>query len=374
MSLYSINPYNNFQAANLKEYISLDKGAKQEFHPKTRFDLIPGNSDPFSSKIKKCSKQFGYGPLLNVPTNRNVDATDTNAITYKDPINIIDTWNKITDDLIAKNANETWGTCNWTIPINMQIEALSDTGGELGVVAVISKIGKKKFMERWKFSIFAYQVMALLTPEDQASIKIHKKAYLWTDPLTDEIVEDGRLLLNEVLKLMRPDVQANVYMELAKIKSIKPFNYAFNMVKWHSAIKSKCIMIEQKLPGSYHELQYIMDYLDAAHSVEVKSFKAEVSIIRNRYLCGNPDKWTALYINGKIIKTYNNMSEDGTWKCKIGEKDQIIALTMKVSELQSKLEKQVAAFATQAKKEITPVEIKGPRHNKKDGPYTVALR
>ena len=68
------------------------------------------------------------------------------------------------------------------------------------------------------------------------------------------------------------------------------------------------------------------------------------------------------------------MSKDGTWKCNIGKKDQIIALTMKVSELQSKLEKQVAAFATQAKTEITPVinEIKGPRRNKKDGPYTVA--
>ncbi len=69
---------------------------------------------------------------------------------------------------------------------------------------------------------------------------------------------------------------------------------------------------------------------------------------------------------------YNNMSKDGIWKCKIGEKDQIIALTTKVSELQSKLEKQVAAFATQAKTEITPLEIKGPHREKKDGPYTVA--
>jgi hypothetical protein len=90
----------------------------------------------------------------------------------------------------------------------------------------------------------------------------------------DEIVEDGCSLLNEVLKLMHLDVQANVYMELAKIKSIKPINYAFKMVKWHSAIESQSIMIEQKLPGSYHKLQYIMDYLNAAQLVNVKSFKA----------------------------------------------------------------------------------------------------
>jgi hypothetical protein len=50
--LYSTNPFNNFHAANSKEYISLDKGAKQDFRPKIRFDLIPGNSDAFSAEIK----------------------------------------------------------------------------------------------------------------------------------------------------------------------------------------------------------------------------------------------------------------------------------------------------------------------------------
>jgi hypothetical protein len=48
MALFSTNPYNNFQAANSKEYISLDKGAKQDFCPETCFDLIPGNNDAFS--------------------------------------------------------------------------------------------------------------------------------------------------------------------------------------------------------------------------------------------------------------------------------------------------------------------------------------
>ena len=56
MALFSTNPYNNVQAANSKEYISLDKGAKQDFCPETHFDLIPGNSDAFSAKIERCSK------------------------------------------------------------------------------------------------------------------------------------------------------------------------------------------------------------------------------------------------------------------------------------------------------------------------------
>jgi hypothetical protein len=52
-----------------------------------------------------------------------------------------------------------------------------------------------------------------------------------------------------------------------------------------------------------------MDYLNASLTVEVKSFKVKISIIQNKYLCCNPDKWTASYISGEIIKTYNNVSE-----------------------------------------------------------------
>jgi hypothetical protein len=43
----------------------------------------------------------------------------------------------------------------------------------------------------------------------------------------------------------------------------------------------------------------------------------------------------------KLSKNYNNMSKDGTWKREIGKKDQIIALSTKVAELQAKLESQV---------------------------------
>ena len=378
---FSTNPYNNYYAPNSKEFISLDKGAKQDFHPETRFDLIPGNSDLFSAEIEKFAIQFGYGSLLNVPTNRDTDATDANSFAYKDHVNMIETWNKINDDIISRNANETWGTRNWSIPTTTIIEDMSPARGEFNTGATSStfnKLGKKKFMERWKSTILSHQVMALLTPDAQTAIKIHKKAYQWTDSISDEVIVDGRLLLNIVLKLMRPDVQTNVYAELAKIKSIKPVDFGNNIVKWHSAMESKRISIEQKVPGSYHESQYIMDYLDASLTVEVKSFKAEVSIIRNRYLRGNPDKWDASYISGEIVKTYNNMFEDGTWQREIGEKDQIIALSTKITELQSKLEQQVISFATQMKSNnnkgpsiASSAPEGGSRRSKRD-PYTVA--
>jgi hypothetical protein len=89
---------------------------------------------------------------------------------------------------------------------------------------------------------------------------------------------------------MRTDIQTNVYAELAKIKAIKPVNHANNIVEWHLAMESKHIAMVQKVPGLYHESQYIMDYLDASLTVDPKSFKAEVKILPNRYLHGNPDR------------------------------------------------------------------------------------
>jgi hypothetical protein len=72
-------------------------------------------------------------------------------------------------------------------------------------------------------------------------------------------------------------------------------------------MESKQISIDAKVLGAYNESHYIMDFLDASLTVDVKSFKAEINILQNRSLHGNPDQWNASYITGKIIKTYNNM-------------------------------------------------------------------
>ena len=77
-----------------------------------------------------------------------------------------------------------------------------------------------------------------------------------------------------------------------------------------------------------------------------------------------------------MIKTYNNMFEDGSWKCEIGKKDQIIALKTQLTEMKAKFDQQIASFATQAKQEDTPTPASildgGPCCSKKQ-PYTVAV-
>ena len=70
------------------------------------------------------------------------------------------------------------------------------------------------------------------------------------------------------------------------------------------------------------------------------------------------------------------MFEDRTWKQEIGEKDQIIALTTKFTEMQAKFDQQIASFATQAKndKVVPSASSSGTnltRRNKRD-PYSVA--
>ncbi len=139
---FSTNPYSSFHVANSKEFISLNKVAKQDFKPETRFDLIPGKSNSFSAEIEKYSTQFCHGALLNVPTAREVDSIDANAIIYKDPVNMTETWNKINDKLIAKNKNELWGTRAWTVSTAKQIEEMTGTRGKVGTANALTKIGK----------------------------------------------------------------------------------------------------------------------------------------------------------------------------------------------------------------------------------------
>ncbi len=102
---FSTNPFNNYYAANSKEFISLDKAAKQDFKPENRYDLLPGNADSIAADLEKYAKHFGYGFLLNVHSTRTPDATAPNAFIYSNPIHMLDTWNQVTDANVAINAN-----------------------------------------------------------------------------------------------------------------------------------------------------------------------------------------------------------------------------------------------------------------------------
>ena len=91
------NPFNNYYAANSKEFISLDKAAKQDFKPENRNDLLPGNADSLAANLEKYAKHYGYGFLLNVHSTRIPDAIAANTFTYSNPIHMLKTWNQVRD-------------------------------------------------------------------------------------------------------------------------------------------------------------------------------------------------------------------------------------------------------------------------------------
>jgi hypothetical protein len=72
------------------------------------------------------------------------------------------------------------------------------------------------------------------------------------------------------------------------------------------------------------------------------------------------------------------MLEDGTWKQELGEKDQTIALTTKLTEIQVKFDQQIAAIVTQNKDEkganTASTSILNSNGNccSKQSPYTAA--
>jgi hypothetical protein len=92
------NPYNNYYAANLKEFISLDKAAKQDFHPEICYDLLPSNVNSCAANLKKFSKQFGYRFLLNIATTCQTDASNSNTFVYSNQIHMLKTWNRVTEN------------------------------------------------------------------------------------------------------------------------------------------------------------------------------------------------------------------------------------------------------------------------------------
>ena len=212
--------------ANSKEFISLDRQLNKTLNQK--IDMI----------YSPAMLYFCYGILLNVPSTRTDDVAKANTFVYSNQIHMLGTWNQVTDVNVAINANEIWGTRNWTQGSSIggvfQIAEMTATRGEIDSTNAVTLLGRKKFLERWKSTIMSHQIMEMLTPEAQVAIKLQKNKYQGVDPLPNETIGDGHSLLNKVLKLIRPNIQTNVYAELAKIKTIKPVDYAFNIIKWQN--------------------------------------------------------------------------------------------------------------------------------------------
>ena len=112
--------------------------------------------------------------------------------------------------------------------------------------------------------------------------------------------------------------------------------------------------IEVKLPGAYHQDQYIIDVFDGALTAKCKTFLSEVSSMKLKWARGNPIGWTMKEIVHKISSLYTNLDSDGTWARELDETDQIVALTPQVMTMQKELERTTVALATSMEGKSTP--------------------
>ena len=90
--------------------MSLRTAAISNFEPDKIFDLVLAQADNFVNALEEYSQIFGYnGSVARVPTECDIDPTDPDNITLRKKVDILTTWQTITDENVQKCATMLWG-------------------------------------------------------------------------------------------------------------------------------------------------------------------------------------------------------------------------------------------------------------------------
>ena len=375
----STNPYLQWHDTNSREHMSLRTAAISNFEPDKIFNLTPTQADDFVNALEEYGQIFGYnGSVARVPTECDINAADPNDITFREKVDILTTWQVITDETVQKCATMLWGDKQWihTANGNKEIQQPSFARGEVTQGGHnLTTPGKALILKRFHSTILASQVMKMIGPDGRKALKVHRHDYEWVNPDTGELIHDGLTILHLVLKKLRPNVKISVFKEIEKMTKIHPGDFKFDITQWDVAMEHGFINISLKLSGSYPDHQFINDYFKAALDVPVKSFNSELSSMRNRWLLGMDATLTKEHIQFTVTQLYTNLEADGTWERELAESSQIIALQTKVSNLEGQM-KQTIALATQSHPSpantAAPSSGTGPGgHRGQKQPYTV---
>ena len=158
------------------------------------------------------------------------------------------------------------------------------------------------------------------------AIMLEKNKFQWIHPTTGELINDGPTVLEITLNKFRPNVMLIAFNEIKKIKSILPSDYGYKIDDWDTAMEAKRIDIETKVPNEYTVNAFINDYFTGALTVPVKSFKTDVSSMKQRWQLG--EAMTLTFVRNTICQMYTNLNNDdqNTWSTELAETNQIIAL------------------------------------------------
>ena len=371
--LLTTQPYGQYHASNSKEYMSLRNAAITNFKPDQTFELETKNANDYLSQISENGQSFCFlGLISRVPTECDIDAADANQITYREKRDIINTFDAITMDHVQKNATMLWGNKTWTTTDDKEICDPTTARDELTTNGqALTATGKALLLKRFQSQILAAQCLKSLNADGRKALRVEKSKYEWCHPTSGELVCDGLTVLHIIITKLRPNKLITAYDEITKIKKVLPASYKNDMARWDTAFEAARINIELLLPGEYSDTAFKTDYLNAALTVQCKSFTAEVSSIKTQWQLGTSFPRDTL--RSRITQMYVNFEADGTWARELGEVNQIIALTTQVRELSNKM-KDTVALATGASSSTTagapPSTGRAGRHN--GGAWTVA--
>ncbi len=109
----STNPYLQWHDTNSREHMSLRTAAINNFEPDKTFNLTPTQADDFVNALVEYGQIYDYnGSVARVPTECNINATDPNDIAFREKVNILTTWQVITDETVQKCPTMLWGNKN----------------------------------------------------------------------------------------------------------------------------------------------------------------------------------------------------------------------------------------------------------------------
>jgi len=283
--LLSTQPFSQYHASNTREYMSLRDSGLNRWQPEHVFELKPEFSADFCNQLKAAGQQLCFlGMISRMPTECDIDPADANNITYRERKDMLETYGVVTDDHVQKFASMTWGDKTWAVSADKEIEDPTHGRGEMtNNGAALTAAGKKLLLKRFQVEMLGNCVLKSLDTAGRKAVMLEKDKFQWFNPDTGELVNDGPTVLQIVLGKFRPNVLLIAFNEIKKVKQILPSNFAYKIDEWDTAMEAARVDIETKLPREYTATAFINDYFNAALATPVKSFKSDLTSMKQRW-------------------------------------------------------------------------------------------
>lgn len=337
MSNYATNGFLHYHPPGSKEAASLDKTAIADWKSplEKQISLSPDDGMRFCEALLDNARTYGYERLLKkVPRTKTVAADGT--VTFGDHVNILETWNQLTIDIMQKNAEETFGSKSWTGTENKQIESFSVARGEVSQATnMLNEDGRKAFLLCRASKYLAKHALGLLTKAGCRSIMNMEKQFTWEDDETGETISDGLTVLFLILQHLRPNAMVDIFADIAKIQALNMKSFDYKLPDLLDAMAEKQTVIVQKDATAYPDIHYMKDIFSGLLQSNCKSFNTQMDIIRTKWMTGNPDGETVDSLVARATILYNNLVSEGRWKKEHDEHAQIISLATQVELLKA---------------------------------------